>query len=360
MAERPKYQTKVLDRVRTSFARFVPVLEALAARSANESDTVAVITDMLSDAFGWQKYVDVTSELRIKGQFCDLVLRSADRMVAILEAKSINTKLSRSHLYQAVSYAANQGVDWIILTNGRHWELYRLIIGKPLDQQLIAEFDATDVALQDTDLQDMDAPWLLCKEAFERGALQEVFERISAINGTSLAQFVLSSSVLKRLRLEIRDNTDFNVSVEEIRHLLCKSVLRPEVVPQVVRPESREPAAAGSNTAAAPTASATAANDLPRKQIGLADLHAAGLLRDGERLLAKYKGKDFDAVFRAPDSIEVMGATYDSLSEATQPVVRTDNPQNTGRNGWDFWHAERDGARVPLSDLRAQLAARTL
>jgi predicted type IV restriction endonuclease len=356
MAERPKYQTKVLDRVRTSFARFVPVLEALAARSANESDTVAVVTDMLSDAFGWQKYVDVTSELRIKGQFCDLVLRNADRMVAILEAKSINTKLSRTHLYQAVNYAANQGVDWIILTNGRHWELYRLIIGKPLDQQLIAEFDATDVALQDTDLQDMDAPWLLCKEAFERGAPQETFERLSKINGNSLAQFVLSSSVLKRLRLEIRDNTDFNVGVEEIRHLLCKSVLRPDVVPQVVRPEPRDASAPASN--ASNTPSVPAAADAPRKQIGLADLHAAGLLRDGERLLAKYKSKDFDAVFRAPESIEVMGASYDSLSEATEPVVRTDNPQNSARNGWDFWHAERDGARVPLSDLRAQLAAR--
>jgi hypothetical protein len=196
---------------------------------------------------------------------------------------------------------------------------------------------------------------LLCKEAFERGALQEVFERISAINGTSLAQFVLSSSVLKRLRLEIRDNTNFNVSVEEIRHLLCKSVLRPEVVPQVVRPEPRDGSAPASNVSAAP-----AAADAPRKQVGLADLHAAGLLRDGERLFAKYKGKDYDAAFRAPDSIEVMGASYDSLSEATQPVVRTDNPQNSPRNGWDFWHAERDGARVPLSDLRAQLAARNL
>lgn len=264
MPDRPKYQTKVLDRVRTSLARFVPVLEALASRSANESDTVAVITDMLSDGFGWQKYVDVTSELRIKGQFCDLVLRDGDRMVAILEAKSINTKLNRAHLYQAVSYAANQGVDWIVLTNGRHWQLYRLIVGKPLDQQLVAEFDATDSALQDTDLQDMDAPWLLCKEAFERNAQQEVFERLSAINGTSLAQFVLSSAVLKRLRLEIRDGTDFSVSIEELRHLLCKCVLRPEVLPAVVRPAQRD---GEIEVDSSPVTRAT---------VALADVHAAG------------------------------------------------------------------------------------
>lgn len=346
MAERPKYQVKALERVRMAFSRFVPVLEALAARSANESDTVAVITDVLSEAFGWQKYVDVTSELRIKGQFCDLVLRSADRMVAILEAKSINTKLSRTHLLQAVSYAANQGVDWIILTNGRHWELYRLIIGKPLDQQLVAEFDATDPGLQDTDLQDMDAPWLLCKEAFERNALQETFERLAAINGTSLAQFVLSSSVLKRLRLEIRDNTDFNVSIEEVRHLLCKLVLRPEVVPQVVRPEPR------ATDADCPPIEAN------NVRVCLEDLHSAGLLRDGERLIARYKGRDFDGTFKAPDCIEVMGVAYESLSEATLPVVRTVDPRNSGRNGWVFWQVEREGRRVELAELRSEFAKR--
>jgi hypothetical protein len=32
------------------------------------------------------------------------------------------------------------------------------------------------------------------------------------------------------------------------------------------------------------------------------------------------------------------------------------DPENTGRNGWEFWHVERGNRRVPLADLRAQLA----
>ena len=38
----------------------------------------------------------------------------------LIEAKAIGTTLKPTHIKQAVDYGANEGVDWVILTNSDH------------------------------------------------------------------------------------------------------------------------------------------------------------------------------------------------------------------------------------------------
>ena len=47
-----KITKKVEDRIKTSAVKFKKVLEAAKNRDLNESDTVAIITDMLAEVFG--------------------------------------------------------------------------------------------------------------------------------------------------------------------------------------------------------------------------------------------------------------------------------------------------------------------
>ena len=50
-----KIAKKVEERIKTGIAKFRKVLEIAKNRDLNESDTVAIINDMLSEVFGYEK-----------------------------------------------------------------------------------------------------------------------------------------------------------------------------------------------------------------------------------------------------------------------------------------------------------------
>jgi len=70
-----KVPIKVSERISTAIRRFQPIINAAKSRDANESDTVIIITDMLSDIFGYDKYSEITSECAIRGTWCDLAIK---------------------------------------------------------------------------------------------------------------------------------------------------------------------------------------------------------------------------------------------------------------------------------------------
>ena len=72
MARVPK---KVADRFATTVGAFQRVLADAKDRDVNESDTVTIITDILSDVLGYNKYSDITSEQAIRGTYCDLAVK---------------------------------------------------------------------------------------------------------------------------------------------------------------------------------------------------------------------------------------------------------------------------------------------
>jgi hypothetical protein len=61
--------------------------------------------------------------------------------VAFIEVKRVATKLSTRHLRQVEMYAVNEGVEWIILTNGAVWQVYHITGGLPVVIDLALEID---------------------------------------------------------------------------------------------------------------------------------------------------------------------------------------------------------------------------
>src|SRR5215208_3174661 len=123
MAAVPK---KVAERLIVGIKRFQPILASAKARDVGESDTVVIITDMLAEVFGYDKFLEVTSEYAIKSTFCDLATKIDGTLQTLIEVKAIGLELKDSHVKQAVDYAANQGVDWVLLTNGISWRVYHV------------------------------------------------------------------------------------------------------------------------------------------------------------------------------------------------------------------------------------------
>ena len=128
-------------RLSAGVQKFQPILRRAQLAGRNESDTVMIITDILCEVFGYDKYENITSELCIKQQFCDLAVQLNGKVRLLLECKAVSVALRDVHVSQATGYAASAGIDWVVLTNGITWRIYQVLFGKPVETALVCEFN---------------------------------------------------------------------------------------------------------------------------------------------------------------------------------------------------------------------------
>src|SRR5687768_16462172 len=132
-----KVSKRFLDRAKGSLRRYQKILESARARDVNESDTCVILTDFLGDVLGYDKYTEVTTEFSIRSTFCDLAIKVGGRVQFLIEVKSAGTDLRDNHLRQAIDYAANQGIEWVLLTNGVVWQAHRVRFEQPIANDLV-------------------------------------------------------------------------------------------------------------------------------------------------------------------------------------------------------------------------------
>ncbi|MDB6019302.1 MAG: hypothetical protein JWR19_3791 [Pedosphaera sp.] len=220
---------KVEDRLIASLKRFQPILGSAKARDVNESDTVIIVTDMISEVFGFDKYTDISSEHAIRGTFCDLAINIEGKIQLLVEVKAIGLELKDNHVKQAVDYAANKGVDWVILTNGTNWRMYKISFGKPIDQELVLEIDFLKLNLKNDD--DIDTLYLLTKEGWQKQVMVDYAVQKQALSRFFIAGMVLSDPVLDVIRKELKKTCpDVKIKNEQIQSVLLQEVLKRDVV----------------------------------------------------------------------------------------------------------------------------------
>ncbi len=224
-----KITKKTEERIKTSLPKFQKVLGIAKDRDLNESDTVSIITDMLAEVFGYDKYLEVTSELAIRGTYCDLAIKLSDKFQYLIECKAIGTELKEGHLRQAIGYGANKGIQWVILTNGLDWQIYRLRFEQPIAWDLVARFDLSAVSPKNE--RDMERLVIVTKEGVEKGAREDLFEKIQCVNRFVAGALILSNSVVSVLKREFRKLAD-GISIEdaEVVALLRDGVLRRDLL----------------------------------------------------------------------------------------------------------------------------------
>ena len=226
MATLPK---KVIERLIAGIKRFQPIVSASKARDDGEADTVMVVTDMLGEVFGYDKYSELTAEHAVRGTYCDLATKLDGTIQALIEVKAVGLELKEQHVKQAVDYAANQGVDWVILTNAAHWRVYNVTFAKPIGQELVIDIDFC--GLNSRSSQDLDSLYLLCKEGWIKSVLGEYQTRKQALSRFFLGATILSEPVLEIIRRELRRvSPDVKIDLEEISSVLSAEVLKREVI----------------------------------------------------------------------------------------------------------------------------------
>ena len=216
---------RVRERISANLKRLAPILLQQKARDVSEADTVTLVKDLLSDVFGFDKYSELTSEFAIRGTFCDLAIKIEDKLVQLVEVKAIGISLDDRHVKQAVDYAANQGVEWVVLTNGIGWRLYHVVFSKPIDKRLIIELDLSNMEAKKDD--DLEKLFLFTKEGFKKGAHIELRDKQDATSRYMLAALLLNNeNVVGAIRRELRRVVDVLAEDDELIRVLRDEVIK--------------------------------------------------------------------------------------------------------------------------------------
>lgn len=240
--------SRVRDRLIRGLKRFQPILSNSKSRDDGEADTVMIVTDLLSEVFGYDKYSELTAEFSIRGTYCDLATKLDGVLQALIEVKAVGLELKDSHVKQAVDYAANQGVDWVVLTNGMSWRIYKVIFAKPIDQELVIEIDFC--ALDPKNDLHIESLFLLCKEGWIKSVLGDYHTQRQALSRFFLGAMVLSDPVVDVIRRELRRvSPDVRIESEQIRDVLASEVVKREVMEGEKAEEARKKIARVANKA---------------------------------------------------------------------------------------------------------------
>jgi hypothetical protein len=220
---------RVEERLVKSIGRYQQILKSAKDRDVNETDTTSIIKDMLSDIFGYDKYLNITSEFAVRGTFCDIAVKVDNKVEFLIEAKAIGIELKESHLRQALEYCATSGTPWTILTNSINWQVYKIRFEKPIEAEQICAFNIFEINPQDEEQQEK--LFILCKEGLAKDAREEFHEKILTINRFLLGALVLSDEIVAAVRRELRKiSGGILVSPEEISKVLSNEVLKRDTI----------------------------------------------------------------------------------------------------------------------------------
>lgn len=220
---------KVAERLVAGMKRFQPILTAAKVRDLGEADTVTIVKDMLGDVFGYDKYSELTSEFAIRGTYCDLAIKVDGVLHTLIEVKAIGLELKEAHVKQAVDYAVNQGVDWVLLTNGICWRVYHVIYAKPVEQELVVDIDFSDLSTRSE--ADQELLFLWCKEGWQKSVLSEYHTQKQALSRFFVGAMLLTDPVLDVIRRELRRvSPDVKIDTDQIRAVLTTEVIKREVL----------------------------------------------------------------------------------------------------------------------------------
>lgn len=224
---------KVKERIIQGVKKYKNQLIKARDKDINESDTVAIINDILSDVFGYKKFEDITSEYAIKKTFCDLAIKLKDEVKLLIEVKSAGINLKDQHVKQSIDYGANSGVDWCVLTNGLIWKIYRIKFAKPIEHELVYEFNLTEInTKKDSDIEQI---YFLTKESMAKATkktlIDEYYDQKQIVNKYIITQILLSDSSLNVVRNTLKKiSKDIKVSNEELHQIIINEVVKKDVI----------------------------------------------------------------------------------------------------------------------------------
>jgi predicted type IV restriction endonuclease len=161
---------------------------------------------------------------------CDFAIRLGEEIAFLVEAKSAAIKsLNSRHIEQASNYAANKGVNWVLLTNGVEWHLYHLTFSaNGIVPDLVFELDFLEKLETEPDFA-WDTLSVLAKRNVQENALDTYYERQKLLSPKTIVNTLVGEEVLMKIRQELNRKAPARLDVKDVFHAVMQ-VLNPEAV----------------------------------------------------------------------------------------------------------------------------------
>ncbi len=197
--------------------KYKKIIEVAKEKWLNESDTSNIINDILGELLWYDKFFDVTTEYRIRWQFCDYWVKIDNKLAFLIEVKAITIDLNSNHIFQATSYAGNEWIKFVVLTNLKKWRLYYLNFGKKVEYDLVLEID---LLLESSNTKLIEWLKYFHKESFVKWAIEELYQKTKAFSTKNLEKVLFSPVIVKKNQSELKNLTWVKLELEEVENKL--------------------------------------------------------------------------------------------------------------------------------------------
>lgn len=196
-------------------------------KKSHESNTVTIVIDMLNEVFGFKKHSEITQEHQINKDKCDVAVKIEGKDRYLVEVKPIGTPLKDNHIKQAVNYGANAGIEWVVLTNGVDWQVYRIVLESKEPPKVVHE---QVCALNFLDMKaktpkDQETLFMLCRRGVKQALFEELYEYQQVVNKHTIAALMMDEEVHKIIARELK-KLGQNTKPDEIAKIIKDQIIR--------------------------------------------------------------------------------------------------------------------------------------
>lgn len=193
------------------------LIEDVHRADGNEAETRRRAERIFETVMGYDAFAHLSREHAVHGvgdtEHMDFAIKvKPDEVSLVVELKRVGVDLSKKHLKQASRYAIDMGCEWVLLTNGREWELYHVEFGQPPETRMIKGWNL----LRDDISELVESFQLISFKNVKKGALTKLWEKQSALTPEGLLLQILSEDSIRRLKNAIRKESGITVHPEDI------------------------------------------------------------------------------------------------------------------------------------------------
>lgn len=192
-----------IKNLNSSFSdRISKLAKMIAKGNRNEEETRRWVIDILKNGFGYSDDA-IETEVKTLGQRVDIVIKSVNQIILVIECKAANIKINQSAINQAANYATSLGADWALVTNGQCWQLYHVEAVKGSDPEIVEVFDVQlfdEDGLSKNDIQDL---YLISEKSLLNGDTDIAYHYANIQSPEFIASCLLSENVINSVSKEI-------------------------------------------------------------------------------------------------------------------------------------------------------------
>lgn len=192
--------------------KYIPIFQQAKEQNINEAETSLRIGKFLEDALDYDVFQDITKEHTIKDRYVDYAIKVNGKVVFFIEVKQAGIELKERHIEQASNYAANAGVEWVLLTNGCQWHLYHLTFEDGIQNDLVM---TADIFTEDIKIAS-DKISLLHKKSILKNEHEDYYSKIKALSPESILQSIFHENTLRMMRGHLKKMSGITIEEQDL------------------------------------------------------------------------------------------------------------------------------------------------